>query len=102
MRKPAFCICEIKAADQLCGNRTADQRLCFRYTDSTIPLLPKSEISSLKPSSVGLQPGLCQIWSENPEDRFSQNEAQIEMKLFCLPEMFTRAKGALERGRIKY
>ena len=27
--------------------READQRLCFRYTDSTIPLLPKSEISSI-------------------------------------------------------
>ena len=46
MRKPAFCICENKDADQLCGDRTADQRLCFRYID-TIPLLPKSEISSL-------------------------------------------------------
>ena len=47
MRKPTFCICENKDADQLRGNREADQRLCFRYTDSTIPLLPKSEISSL-------------------------------------------------------
>ena len=48
MRKPAFCIlCENKDADQLRGNREADQRLCFRYTDSTISLLPKSEISSL-------------------------------------------------------
>ena len=47
MRKPAFCICENKDADQLRGNREADQRLCFRYTDSTIPLLPKSEVSSL-------------------------------------------------------
>ena len=47
MRKPAFCICENKDADQLRGNREADQRLCFRYTDSTIPLLHKSEISSL-------------------------------------------------------
>ena len=46
LRKPAFCICENKDADQLCGNRTADQRLCFRYTDSTIPLLPKSKITS--------------------------------------------------------
>ena len=46
VRKPAFCICENKDADQLRGNREADQRLCFRYTDSTIPLLPKSEISS--------------------------------------------------------
>ena len=40
MRKPAFCICENKDADQLRGNREADQGLCFRYTDSTIPLLP--------------------------------------------------------------
>ena len=47
MRKPAFCICENKDADQLRGNREADQRLCFRYIDSTIPLLSKSEISSL-------------------------------------------------------
>ena len=47
MRKPDFCICEKKGADQLRGYREADQRLCFRYTDSTIPLLLKSEISSL-------------------------------------------------------
>ena len=47
VRKPDFCICENKAADQLCSSRTADQRLCFRYIDSTITLLPKSEISSL-------------------------------------------------------
>ena len=46
MRKPAFCICENKDADQLRGNREADQRLCFRYTDSTIPLLAKSEIQA--------------------------------------------------------
>ena len=30
MRKPAFCICENKDADQLRGNRVADQLLCFR------------------------------------------------------------------------
>ena len=34
MRKPTFCICE---------NKEAYQRLCFRYIDSTIPLLSKSE-----------------------------------------------------------
>ena len=39
MRKPAFCICENKEADQLRGNREADQRFCFRYTASKIPLL---------------------------------------------------------------
>ena len=38
------------------------QRLCFRYTDSTIPLLPKSEISNLEPSSIIVQPGLCWTW----------------------------------------
>ena len=47
MRKPAFCICENKDADQLRGNREADQRLCFRYLDSTLHLLPKYKISSL-------------------------------------------------------
>ena len=46
MRKPDFCLGENKGADQLRGNREADQRLCFRYSDSTIPLLLKSEISS--------------------------------------------------------
>ena len=47
MRKPAFCMCENKDTDQLRGNLETDQHLCFRYLDSTIPLLPKSEISSL-------------------------------------------------------
>ena len=59
MRKPALCICENKDADQLRSNCAADQRLCFRYSDSAIPLLPKSEISRLWLSSVVEQPGLC-------------------------------------------
>ena len=46
MRKPGFGICENKGADQLCGNRTTDQRLCFHYTDSVIPLLPISEFQA--------------------------------------------------------
>ena len=37
VRKPDFCLCENKGADQLRGNREADQRLCFRYSDSTVP-----------------------------------------------------------------
>ena len=40
-------ICENKGADQLRGYREADQRLCFRYKNNTIPPLSKSEISSL-------------------------------------------------------
>ena len=51
MRKTDFCKCENKDADQLPGNREADQRLCFRYIDSTIPLLPKAKIF------VSVQPG---------------------------------------------
>ena len=63
VRKPDFCLCENKGADQLRSNCEADQRLCFRYMNSKIPLLPKSEISSVYPSSVGAQAGLCQTWS---------------------------------------
>ena len=48
MGKPTICIGENKEADQLRGNREADQRLCFRYSDSTIPPLlnPKFQASS--------------------------------------------------------
>ena len=42
MGKLDFCICENKDTDQLCSNCTADQRLCFSYTDNTIFLLLKS------------------------------------------------------------
>ena len=45
MGKPTICLGENKGADQLRGNREADQRLCFRYSDNTVPLLLKSEIS---------------------------------------------------------
>ena len=63
MRKPDFCICENKGADQLCGNRTTYQRLYFPYTDSAIPL------------SIFCG---CTAWFVsdlvgNPEDRFSHN-----------------------------
>ena len=64
MRKPTICMGENKGADQLRGNREADQRLCFRYSDSTIPLLLKSEISSFWLFSVLVQAGLCRTWSE--------------------------------------
>ena len=69
MKKPAFCIWGKKDAEQLCGNCEADLHL-FQNTDSTIPLLPKSEISSIQPSSVVVQPGLCGTWSETPKTGF--------------------------------
>ena len=48
MRKPAFCLCENKDADQLRGNREADQRLCFatRIVQSLYYLNPKFQASS--------------------------------------------------------
>ena len=65
MRKLTICIYDTKGADQLRGNREADHRLCFRYTDSTIALLIllKSEISSFQSSSVLVQADLCRAWS---------------------------------------
>ena len=52
------------------NNREADQRLCFRNTVDTIRLLPKFEISSLFPSSVAEQLGLCWTWPETPKTGF--------------------------------
>ena len=66
MRKFVFCMCENKDAD----HRAADQRHCLRYIDDTNTLLPYSEISSLKPSSMTLQPGLCRTWSETLKTGF--------------------------------
>ena len=67
MRKPDFCICENRDADLPRCDREADQRLCFRYMDSAIPLLPKSEIQARFLSDL----------VRNPEDRFSHNKAHI-------------------------
>ena len=86
MRKQAFCICENKGADQLRSNHSADQHLRFHNIDSTIPLhvLPKSEISSLLPSSVAVQPGLRQSLSDNPKTGF----LAMRLILYCLKSNF--------------
>ena len=72
MRKPAFCICENKAAVQLRGYRKADQGLCFRYIESTVSLLSKSEI--FKPLAIfcGYTAGFVSdlTWSETPKTAF--------------------------------
>ena len=57
--KPTICICENKDAGQLRGNREADQRLCFRYSDIIVQFLsylnPKFQASSsfYRPVCVG-------------------------------------------------
>ena len=70
MVKPTKCLGENKGADQLRSNCEADQRLCFRYTDSTLSLLIKSEISSFYAASGTVHVGLCGTWSETPKTGF--------------------------------
>ena len=68
-----FCICENEDADH--GNFAADQHL-FTYTDSTLQVLPKSEISY-----VVVQPDLCRSWLENSKAGF------LTMRLICEPNL---------------
>ena len=84
MRKPAYCIFKNKDADQLSGNHAADQRLCFLYIDGAIPLLPKSEISSLLPHFVVVQPNLSRTWSEVTKTCFLMTQL-IYNDLLMLP-----------------
>ena len=87
MRKPAFCICENRDADQLGGNCEADQRLCFRYIDTIQSLYflnLKFQASShllwlYSPVCVGpgRKPQRPAFSQRNPKDRLSHNEAQM-------------------------
>ena len=77
MRKPDFCLCEDKGADQLCSNCTADQRLCFRYTDSTFPHLLIPKVSSLA-FFCGCSGRFVSDLVGNPEDSFSRVTAHID------------------------
>ena len=74
--KPTICICENKDADQLRGNREADQRLCFRYTDSTLLyfLNPKFQASSLLLCFYSL---VCVGPVRKPHCWFSHEAAQM-------------------------
>ena len=68
MRKRDFYICENKT--QISFAVTARLISAFVFAICIVPLLPNSEISSLKPSSVALQPGLCRTWSKTPKTDF--------------------------------
>ena len=67
--KSAFCISKIKAA--------ADQRLCFSYIDSKIPLLPKKR--SFMPLAIlcGCIARFVSDLVRNLEDRISRDAAHI-------------------------
>ena len=76
-----ICIGENKGADQLRSKCEADQRLCFCYSDSTIPLLL---ISSFKLLALFCD---CTDWfvpdlDGNPHCLFSHAQAHF---IFALP-----------------
>ena len=106
MRKPDFCICLNKDADQLGGNREADQRLCFCYTDNTIPLVyilnPKFQASS---HLLWLYSRFVSDKVGNPEDRFSHNEAHIfqdnSNKMFLMMDFKKTGTAKLPAADIK-
>ena len=81
MGKQTICICENKGADQLRGNREADQRLCFRYSDIQFLfyLNPKFQASSsflllYRPVCVGpVRKPHC--WFSHEAAHFSNTDA---------------------------
>ena len=73
--KTGFCLHENKGADQLRSNCEADERLCFRYMDSTILSLLTPKILSFL--LCVYKPFIVSDLVRNPEDRFSQVAAQI-------------------------
>ena len=95
MRKLTICISENKDADQLCGNRKADQCLCLRYTNSKIPLLSKSKISSFYQSPVLVQLGLCRTCSETTLLVFPRGGSYIQVNL-----IITLSLGSIETDRV--
>ena len=90
--KICISIWENKGADQLYNNNAADRPLCFRYIQSTISLLHKSEISS--PCRTAW---FVSDLVRNPEDRFSRDVAHITSLLgeLHLPSL-VKVKGSSE------
>ena len=70
MRKPVYAICEQQRRRSACVSAQSDQRLCFRFLDSIIPLVSISETSSLYLASVAAQAGLSLPWSQIPKTGF--------------------------------
>ena len=75
MGKPTICIGENKDADQLRGNREADQRLCFRYSVQFLFYLnPNFHASS---SFLCLYKPICVVPVRKPHCWFSHEAAQM-------------------------
>ena len=116
MRKPMFCICKNKDTDQLRGNREADQRLCFCYIDSTIPLLSNQDVMGEKPvkNDAGQllldEESKKEAWKEhyerllnvefpwNPEDLSEESPVEGPSEPITL-EMITKAITKMASGK---
>ena len=90
MRKLDHCLYENKGVDQLYSNCTADQRLCFGFTDSTIPLLPQSEISSFLPRRYG--PVCVRSGRKRERSFFSRHGSQISLIVVRHTDILTYCK----------
>ena len=77
--KPTIFIGENKGADQLRNHCEADQRLCFRHTDTTFPLLSKSKVPSLHSHCVTEQAGLCRTWPRGYKTFFMLSSAESKI-----------------------
>ena len=66
----------------------SDQCLCFRCTDRTIPLLVKSKISSLNPSSVIVLPSVWQAGSWSEIVFFMQAQMAVNSSCFGISCLF--------------
>ena len=77
VRKLDSCLCENKGTDQLCSNCTADQRLCFRYSDRTISASFYSQNFQPLACFCGYTVRFVSDLVGNSEDRFSHITAQL-------------------------
>ena len=92
MRESAFYICKNKGSDQLSSNRTAEQRLSFRYIHNTNTLLHESEMLNLRPSSMLYSPRpICGSWSV--EHRFSQKDPMTAEVVACINFTYPKLLG---------
>ena len=92
MRKLVLAICEQYRRRSACACAQSDQHLCFSLLDRIITL--KIYIQNSKPlaSFCGCAGRFVSYLVENPEDRFSRDEAHIHVQLIGYKWLFLAVK----------
>ena len=80
MRKRVMSYANNKGADQPAQPRSLISAFVIHCLDSIMSLVSVTEMSSLMLASLAEQDSLSLTWSETPEDTFSHDEAQLEVK----------------------